>query len=56
MFAKYITAGLIGSALLATAAFAQTPTTTADRAAPAPVVASDSAFNGDWREIGRAHV
>jgi sporulation protein YlmC with PRC-barrel domain len=49
MFAKYITAGLIGSALLATAAFAQTPTTTADRAAPAPVVASDATFNGDWR-------
>jgi sporulation protein YlmC with PRC-barrel domain len=49
MFAKYMTAGLIGSALLATAAFAQTATTTADRAAPAPVVASDSAFNGDWR-------
>jgi len=49
MFAKYITAGLIGSALLATAAIAQTPTTTADRAAPAPVVASDLAFNGDWR-------
>jgi sporulation protein YlmC with PRC-barrel domain len=49
MFAKYMTAGLIGSTLLATAAFAQTPTTTADRAAPAPVAASDSTFNGNWR-------
>src|SRR5437016_9852245 len=49
MFAKHITAGLIGSALLATAAFAQTPTATADRAAPAPAAASDSTFNGDWR-------
>src|SRR4030088_2832015 len=49
MFAKYMTAGLIGSALLATAAFAQTPTTTADRAAPAPATASDSTFDGDWR-------
>jgi sporulation protein YlmC with PRC-barrel domain len=49
MFAKYMTAGLIGSAWLATAAFAQTPTTTADRAAPAPVAASDATFNGDWR-------
>jgi sporulation protein YlmC with PRC-barrel domain len=52
MFAKYMTAGLIGSALLATAAFAQTPAppTTADRApAAAPVAASDSTFNGDWR-------
>ena len=49
MFAKHITAGLIGSALLATAAFAQTPTAATDRAAPAPVAASDSTFNGDWR-------
>jgi sporulation protein YlmC with PRC-barrel domain len=50
MFAKYITAGLIGSALLATAAFAQTtaPSATADRAA-APVAASDSTYNGNWR-------
>jgi sporulation protein YlmC with PRC-barrel domain len=49
MFSKYITAGLMGSALLATAAFAQTPTATTDRPAVAPVVASDAAFNGDWR-------
>jgi hypothetical protein len=49
MFAKYVTAGLMGSALLATAAFAQTPTATTDRPAAAPVVASDATFNGDWR-------
>jgi sporulation protein YlmC with PRC-barrel domain len=49
MFAKYMTAGLIGSALLATAAFAQTPTTTTAPASAAPLAASDSTFNGDWR-------
>jgi sporulation protein YlmC with PRC-barrel domain len=49
MFAKHMTGGLIGSVLLATAAIAQTPTATTDRAAPAPVAASESMFNGDWR-------
>jgi hypothetical protein len=49
MFAKYITAGLVGSALLATVASAQTPTTTTDRANMAPASASDSSFRGDWR-------
>ena len=49
MFAKYLTAGLAGSALLATVAFAQTPTATTDRAL-APAAASDSlSFQGDWR-------
>jgi sporulation protein YlmC with PRC-barrel domain len=48
MLAKYITAGLAGSALLATVAFAQTPTATTDRANMAPAV-SDSSFQGDWR-------
>jgi sporulation protein YlmC with PRC-barrel domain len=49
MFAKYITAGLAASALLATVAFAQTqtPTTTTDRANAA--AASDSSFQGTWR-------
>src|SRR3981081_1036414 len=49
MFAKYITAGLAASALLATVAFAQTqtPTTTTDRANTA--AASDSSFQGTWR-------
>ena len=49
MFAKHITAGLAGSALLASVAFAQTPTTTTDRANMAPATASDSSFQGNWR-------
>jgi sporulation protein YlmC with PRC-barrel domain len=49
MLAKYIAAGLAGSALLASVAFAQTPTTTTDRANVAPTAASDSSFQGDWR-------
>ena len=36
MIRKYVTAGLMGTALLATAAFAQTPTATTDRANMAP--------------------
>src|SRR3981189_2330404 len=49
MFAKYITAGLAASPLLATVAFAQTQTTTPppDRANTA--AASDSSFQGAWR-------
>jgi sporulation protein YlmC with PRC-barrel domain len=46
MFAKTIAAGLAGSALLATVAFAQTPTTTTSTA---PTAASDSSYQGDWR-------
>jgi sporulation protein YlmC with PRC-barrel domain len=49
MLAKYITAGVTASALLATVAFAQTPTPTTDRAKMAPSAASDSSFQGDWR-------
>src|ERR1700760_3122142 len=50
MFVKYMTAGLAASALLASVAFAQTPTTTPDRANNmAPAAASDSSFHGDWR-------
>jgi sporulation protein YlmC with PRC-barrel domain len=51
MLAKYMTAGLVGSALLATVAFAQTPTATSDRANMAPATASDtsSSFQGNWR-------
>src|SRR5580704_10941221 len=49
MLVKYITAGLAGTALLAGVAFAQTPTTTTDRANMAPSAASDSSFKGDWR-------
>jgi sporulation protein YlmC with PRC-barrel domain len=48
MFTKYMTAGLLGSALLASAAFAQSPATTTTPAA-APVTASDSSYNGNWR-------
>jgi sporulation protein YlmC with PRC-barrel domain len=50
MFVKYMTAGLAASALLASVAFAQTPTTTTDRASNMPpAAASDSTFRGDWR-------
>jgi sporulation protein YlmC with PRC-barrel domain len=51
MFAKYVTTGLVGSLLLASAAFAEDPTATSDRAnmAPAPAAASQSSFQGDWR-------
>jgi sporulation protein YlmC with PRC-barrel domain len=52
MLAKYTIAGLAGSALLATVAFAQSPTTPADTGkAPAPATASDmsSSFQGTWR-------
>src|SRR6195256_4296634 len=50
MIRKYVTAGLMGTALLATAAFAQTPPATTDRANMAPAAASDSAsFQGTWR-------
>src|SRR3954466_10484981 len=51
MFAKHITAGLAGAALLATAAFAQSPTATTDRANTAPAAASttSSSYQGDWR-------
>jgi sporulation protein YlmC with PRC-barrel domain len=48
MFAKFMTAGLVGSALLATVAFAQSPTAPSNPA-PAPAAASDSSFQGSWR-------
>jgi sporulation protein YlmC with PRC-barrel domain len=48
MLAKYMTAGLVGSALLATVAFAQNPTATTDRA-NAPAAASESSLQGTWR-------
>jgi sporulation protein YlmC with PRC-barrel domain len=49
MFAKYVTTGLVGSLLLASAAFAEEPTATSDRANMAPAPASQSSFQGDWR-------
>lgn len=49
MLVKYIAAGLAGTTLLASIAFAQTPTTTSDRSNMAPSAASDTSFKGDWR-------
>ena len=51
MLARYTIAGLAGSALLASVAFAQTPTATTDRTNMAPAAASDasSSYGGDWR-------
>ena len=49
MFTKYMTAGLLGSAMLASAAFAQSPAPTTTAPAAAPVTASDSTYNGNWR-------
>ena len=49
MLAKYLATGLVGSALLASIAFAQTPTATSDRANTAPAAASDQSFQGSWR-------
>ena len=51
MLAKFMTAGVVGSALLATVAFAQTPAATTDKpaAAPAAAAASDTSFQGNWR-------
>jgi sporulation protein YlmC with PRC-barrel domain len=50
MFAKFMTAGLVGTALLATVAFAQqTPPATGDKPAAAPAAASDTSFQGNWR-------
>jgi len=47
---KYITVGVAASALLATVAFAQTPTTTSDRANMAPAAStSNASYQGDWR-------
>jgi sporulation protein YlmC with PRC-barrel domain len=49
MLAKYITTGLVGSLMLAGAAFAQTPTATSDQAKTAAAPTSTSEFKGDWR-------
>ena len=48
MFAKYLTAALAGTALLATVASAQTPTATTDKANTASTI-SESSLHGDWR-------
>jgi len=50
MLAKFMTAGVVSSALLATVAFAQTPAATTDSARPATAAAaSDASFQGNWR-------
>ncbi|UZE48555.1 PRC-barrel domain-containing protein [Rhodopseudomonas sp. P2A-2r] len=53
MFSKYMTAGLLGSAMLVSAAFAQSATTTTAPAATAtpaaPLAASDATYTGNWR-------
>ena len=50
MFAKYAIAGLAGSALLASVAFAQSPSAPSDSTKMAPAAASDSSsFQGTWR-------
>jgi sporulation protein YlmC with PRC-barrel domain len=57
MFSKHMTAALIGSALLATAAVAQSPTTTPNSnansnshpAATTSTTSSESGYHGDWR-------
>lgn len=50
MFARYVVAGLAGSALLASVALAQSPATTDKSVTAAPATASDmSSFKGNWR-------
>src|SRR3954454_3443686 len=52
MLAKYIMAGLAGSALLTSVAFAQTPAATTDSTKsgqPASQATSNESFQGDWR-------
>jgi hypothetical protein len=47
MSLKYVTAGLAGTALLATVAFAQTPAAAAEDTGMAPM--SSSSLQGEWR-------
>jgi sporulation protein YlmC with PRC-barrel domain len=49
MLVKSITAGLAASALLATVAFAQTPTATGDRANMTSTTLSEQSLHGSWR-------
>jgi sporulation protein YlmC with PRC-barrel domain len=49
MLVKSITAGLTASALLATVAFAQTPTTTGERANMTSTTLSEQSLQGSWR-------
>ena len=51
MLAKYVIAGFAGSALLASVAFAQNPTSSAntDQATTAAAASDTSSFKGNWR-------
>jgi sporulation protein YlmC with PRC-barrel domain len=51
MLAKYLVAGMAGSALLASVAFAQTPTNQNDKAgmSPAATTTSSTSYQGNWR-------
>jgi len=57
MLMKSIAAGLAGTALLATVAFAQSPPTTADKAAPAATATTTTTTaSGEWRASKMAGV
>lgn len=49
MIFKHMTAALVGSALLATAAVAQTPSTTTNTMSAPAATSSESGYHGDWR-------
>src|SRR5215510_6918227 len=51
MIAKYAIAGIAGSALLASLAFAQSPSTSSDttKNAPTTTMSDTSSFQGNWR-------
>jgi sporulation protein YlmC with PRC-barrel domain len=50
MLVKYMTAGLAASALLASVAFAQTPSSSSDRpSTTAATTSSESSYQGNWR-------
>lgn len=49
MIFKHMTAALLGSALLATAAVAQTPSTTTNTMSAPTATSSESGYHGDWR-------
>jgi sporulation protein YlmC with PRC-barrel domain len=49
MFAKYLTAVMAGTALLATIAIAQTPTATTDKASTASTISESSLQGSTWR-------
>ena len=49
MFTKYAVAGVAASAMLASVAFAQSPSATTDRATTAAPASDTSSFKGSWR-------